>query len=225
MHTSRFYHALLTWLVMEWSRSYHILVRWLIMHRSRKWSCTVHVTDHVLITWLIMHRSRGWSCTDHVIDHALIIWLIMHWSRGWSYTDHVKWHSFVEPTSSRCWHPIPIIVSYPAVPLHRKSPLRLPHPSKRKWGKRKTMKCWTSIRVKRSWPFIRSSNRGFIPLPNATRTHLPYRRKELLQQETHWWVLRCCRWHQQNHPMADSRASGRTIQYETHSSPCIHLSP
>ena len=24
MHTSRFYHALLTWLVMEWSRSYHI---------------------------------------------------------------------------------------------------------------------------------------------------------------------------------------------------------
>ena len=36
MHTSRFYHALLTWLVMEWSRSYHILVTWLIMHRSRK---------------------------------------------------------------------------------------------------------------------------------------------------------------------------------------------
>ena len=69
MHTSRFYHALLTWLVMEWSRSYHILVTWLIMHRWRKWSCTVHVTDHVLITWL-MHRSRGWSCTDHVIDHA-----------------------------------------------------------------------------------------------------------------------------------------------------------
>ena len=45
MHTSRFYHALLTWLVMEWSRSYHILVTWLIMHRSRKWSCTVHVTN------------------------------------------------------------------------------------------------------------------------------------------------------------------------------------
>ena len=55
------------------------------------------------------------------------------------------------------------------LPLHRESPLRLPHPSKRKRGKRKTMKCWTSIRVKRLWPFIRSSNRGFIPLPNATR--------------------------------------------------------
>ncbi len=43
-----------------------------------------------------------------------------------------EWHLFVEPTSSRCWHPIPIIVSCQAVPLHRESPHRLPHPSKRK---------------------------------------------------------------------------------------------
>ena len=92
MHTSRFYHALLTWLVMEWSRSYHILVTWLIMHRSRKWSCTDHVD--------IMHWSRGWSYTVHVSDHALITWLIIHCSRNSSCTHHVS------PPSCPPIHPV-----------------------------------------------------------------------------------------------------------------------
>ena len=50
VHTSRFYHALLTWLVMEWSHSSYILVTWLIMHR--------YVNNHALFTWLIVYRSR-----------------------------------------------------------------------------------------------------------------------------------------------------------------------
>ena len=79
MHTSRFYHALLTWLVMEWSRSYHILVTWLIMHRSRKWSCIVHVTDHVLITWLITkYRSFSFNISPSK-EYSGLISFRMDW--------------------------------------------------------------------------------------------------------------------------------------------------
>ena len=80
MHTSRGYHALLTWLVMQCSRSYHVLVTWLIMLRSRKWSCTVQLTDHVLITWLLMHRSslppRRHQATQVLIQHFCFEWLL-----------------------------------------------------------------------------------------------------------------------------------------------------
>ena len=42
-----------------------------------------------------------------------------------------------------------IIVFCPAVLPHRKSPLHLPCLTKKKKGKRKPMKCWTSIRARK----------------------------------------------------------------------------
>ena len=87
MHTSRGYHALLTWLVMQWSRS---TIYW-----SRDWSCTDHVNDHALLTWLIMQCL----CSYHI----LVTWLIMHWSRNWSCTGHVAHHALITWLITHCF--------------------------------------------------------------------------------------------------------------------------
>ena len=59
------------------------------------------------------------------------------------------WRLSARQTSSGCWRAIPTTVSCPAVLPLRESPLHLPRLPKKKKGKRKPMKCWTSILARR----------------------------------------------------------------------------